>query len=304
MLHAIDVASKNENAAIHILSTDTDVLIFALAYPCSSLFSKTWSELMYVNWSWEEQEIDCTETNLWCLRLPPCQRLIGFHSFTGCHTIGRFSGKGNITCWKSFKNFKDWQDHCSGVHWSWTGKHAIWSSNLTTLERYICQLYIPVVLGGCCSRKIKQSVKSSPQLKLLYTRTYSVPITRPEYGIWFTSRIQYLPHGWTNEEGCLFPGRTLLKPAPDAVIELIHCKWAKSKCRNSMCSVSCRKASLVCTKLCQCGLDAGDCDNVRCIAVLDEENEEDIWVIMPFSMTLVFIQDKIKETLSTYVFLQ
>ena len=32
MLHAIDVASQNENAAIHILSTDTDVLILALAY--------------------------------------------------------------------------------------------------------------------------------------------------------------------------------------------------------------------------------------------------------------------------------
>ena len=64
MLHAIDVASQNENAAIHILSTDTDVLILALAYPCSSLFSKTWSEPMYANWSWEEQEMYCTETNL------------------------------------------------------------------------------------------------------------------------------------------------------------------------------------------------------------------------------------------------
>ena len=59
MLHAIDVASQNENAAIHILSTDTDVLILALAYPC-----KTWREPMYANWSWEEQEMDCTETSL------------------------------------------------------------------------------------------------------------------------------------------------------------------------------------------------------------------------------------------------
>ena len=32
----------------------------------------------------------------------------------------------------------------------------------------------------------------------------------------------------------------------------------------------------MCTKLRQCGLDAGDCDNVRCIAVLDEEDDEDI----------------------------
>ena len=67
---------------------------------------------------------------------------------------------------------------------------------------------------------------------------------------------------------------------------------------------SCRKAGLVWTELCQRGLDAGDCDNVDRIAVLDEEEEEDICVIMTFSMRLVFIQDKIKETSCTYVVLQ
>ena len=45
-------------------------------------------------------------------------------------------------------------------------------------------------------------------------------------------------------------------------------------------------------ELCQCWLDARDCDNVDRIAVLDEEEEEDIWVIMSFSMRLVFIKDK------------
>ena len=39
---------------------------------------------------------------------------------------------------------------------------------------------------------------------------------------------------------------------------------------------SCRKAGLVWAELCQCGSDAGDCDNVDLIAVLDEEEEEDI----------------------------
>ena len=36
---------------------------------------------------------------------------------------------------------------------------------------------------------------------------------------------------------------------------------------------SCQKAGLVCTELCQCGLDAGDCDNVDRIAVFDEEED-------------------------------
>ena len=58
MLHAIDVASQKKNAAINILSTDTDF------NPCSGLFSNTCIEPMYANWSWKKQEIDCTETNL------------------------------------------------------------------------------------------------------------------------------------------------------------------------------------------------------------------------------------------------
>ena len=57
---------------------------------------------------------------------------------------------------------------------------------------------------------------------------------------------------------------------------------------------SCKKAGLVCTELCQCVLDDGDCDNVDRIAVLDEEEEKDIRVIMTFSMRLICIQDKIK----------
>ena len=60
MLHAIDEASQNENAAIHILSTDTDVLILPLTY-FPRLGAKT---CIHANWLREEQGIDCTETNL------------------------------------------------------------------------------------------------------------------------------------------------------------------------------------------------------------------------------------------------
>ena len=135
MLHAIiDVASQNKNAAIHILSTDTDVLILDLAYfptpganPCMLIGHGKSRELIVLKYDYD------------VLGCPLVRALIGFHSFTGCDTVGRFSGMGKITCWKSFNNFKGWQDHCSGILWSWTGRHAIWSSNLSTLERYICQ---------------------------------------------------------------------------------------------------------------------------------------------------------------------
>ena len=138
MLRAIDVASQNKNAAMHILSTDPDVLILALAYfptlganPCMLIGHGTSRELIVLKPIYD------------VLGCPLVRALIGFHNFTGCDTVGRFSGKGKITSWKSFKNFKGWQDHCLQIHWSWTGRHAIWSSNLSTLERYICQLYLP-----------------------------------------------------------------------------------------------------------------------------------------------------------------
>ena len=232
MLHAIDVAGQNGNAAIHILSTDTDILILAIAYfltlganPCMLIVHGKSREFIVLKPIYD------------VLGCPLVIALIGFHSFTGCDTVGRFSGKGKITCWKSFKNFKGWQDHCSGIHWSLTGRHAILSSNISTLVRYICQLYLPVT-----SNEDPGSVRWL-LFKKYQAKCEKIPPTKAalhehilaEYGIWLTLRIQYLPHGRTNEEGCLCPVRTLLKPAPDAVIELIHCKWARYKCQKSMC---------------------------------------------------------------------
>ena len=58
------------------------------------------------------------------LGCPLASALIVFHSFTtGCDTVGRFSGKGKITC--------------SGIHWSWTGRHTIWSNNLSIKTLYL-----------------------------------------------------------------------------------------------------------------------------------------------------------------------
>ena len=136
---------------------------------------------MYANWSWEEQEIDCTEANLW-LRLPPwalVRALVGFHSFTGWYTVRRFSSKGKITCWKSLKK----ADKTTVQGFIDLGQTDIPSEVANSVRGnviFVNCIYlgqatkITVVSGGCCSRKIKQSVKSShpppppppPKLKL------------------------------------------------------------------------------------------------------------------------------------------
>ena len=89
MLHAIDVAIQYKNAAIQILSTDTDVLILALAYfptfganPCILIGHGKSRDLIVLKPIYD------------VLGCPLVRALIGFDSFTGCDTVGRFSGKG------------------------------------------------------------------------------------------------------------------------------------------------------------------------------------------------------------------
>ena len=75
------------------------------------------------------------------LGCPLASALIVFHSFTtGCGTVGRFSGKGKITCWKSFKK----ADKTTVQGFIDLGQANIPSeATISALKRYICQLYLP-----------------------------------------------------------------------------------------------------------------------------------------------------------------
>ncbi|CAH3142523.1 unnamed protein product, partial [Porites lobata] len=64
------------------------------------------------------------------------------------------------------------------------------------------------------------------------------------------------------------PVMTNLPPAPEAIIQLVRCKCAKSRCSNNRCQ--CQKAGLVCTDLCLC---SEDCQNEY--AESDDEYDED-----------------------------
>ena len=141
---------------------------------------------------------------------PIASAFIGFHSFTGCDTVSRFSGiKGKITCWKSVKK----ADKTSVQGFIDLGQADIPSeATISALERYICQLYLPGTSnedpGGCCSRKIKQSVKSSPPpptpppltKAALHQHILRANYQARIYCIWLTSQIQYL-HQRQNMDG-------------------------------------------------------------------------------------------------------
>ena len=75
-------------------------------------------------------------------------------------------------------------------------------------------------------------------------------------------------YGRQDEDGKWVPVMTNLPPAPEAIIQLVRCKCAKSRCSNNRCQ--CQKAGLVCTDLCLC---SEDCQNEHDES--DDEYDED-----------------------------
>ena len=65
---------------------------------------------------------------------------------------------------------------------------------------------------------------------------------------------------------------TLLLPAPQAVIELVRCGCAKSRCSTNR--RSCHKAQLSCIDLCGCSDDDDRCENQGDEAANDDEECE------------------------------
>ena len=78
-------------------------------------------------------------------------------------------------------------------------------------------------------------------------------------------------YGWKKEGNMFEPIVTHLKPAPDAVIELISCACGAGKCKGTKCS--CRKADMVCTEMCACEAVEESCLNTESIVSQESEDE-------------------------------
>ncbi|XP_014661606.1 PREDICTED: uncharacterized protein LOC106804783 [Priapulus caudatus] len=78
-------------------------------------------------------------------------------------------------------------------------------------------------------------------------------------------------YGWYLVEGQYRPVMTTLPPAPEAVIHLVRCSCAKTKCSSNHCK--CRKAGLRCTELCSCSEGDG-CDNMPDDDVGQDDDDE------------------------------
>ena len=70
-------------------------------------------------------------------------------------------------------------------------------------------------------------------------------------------------HGWkVDEDGNVLVNWLTIAPAPESLLELVHCKCRKG-CENNRCS--CVKAGLNCSELCKCvNCENTDGDSLEC----------------------------------------
>lgn len=94
-----------------------------------------------------------------------------------------------------------------------------------------------------------------------------------------TEDHMYMPppttYGWIQEGHSYSPVPSFQPSAPKSIVELVKCGCVKSQC-TSRCS--CKQNDMFCTEMCQCGADAGDCQNIvdyRGMATGDSSDDDD-----------------------------
>ena len=270
ILHALD-ASAQGATQLSIYSPDTDVLVLALRqYPdlCSNscFVTGTDSSRRAINLKSIADALGPTKT----------AALPAFHALTGADVTGSFSGKGKATCWDEFDNAST--PILQALANLGCGEQPD-DGTRSGVEQLVCRMYQPKT--GIKTVKalrwslFKKNQAESERLPPTQAALHQA-ILRAHYMllVWNNDHVAnpVLPspegYGWQDEDGKWVPVMTNLPPAPEAIIQLVRCKCAKSRCSNNRCQ--CQKAGLVCTDLCLC---SEDCQNEY--AESDDEYDED-----------------------------
>ena len=155
------------------------------------------------------------------------------------------------------------------------------------LERFVCKVYAPgtdlndiaLLRWHLFSKSQAEGEKLPPTRAALLQKVH-----RSQYQamIWENDIVPLpnLPppttYGWIQEGHSYSPVTSLQPSAPKSIVELVKCGCVKSQC-TSRCS--CKQNDMLCTEMCQCGADAGDCQNIidySGVAIDDlSDNDED-----------------------------
>ena len=262
ILHAMDI--HRAGGIVHILSPDTDMFILALQH-----FPSIGREACVYLGTGQKQHLVPLKPIYDIIGSDMAAALPGFHSFTGCDTTGRFAGKGKLTCWNTIQK---------------AGPRVVEAFSLlgTTdmppdrvlqcLEEYVCKLYSSATnaksVGKLQWQLFKRSQSEAEKLPPT-SDTLRHHILRAHFQamVWhhagdakpeLPSPVSY---GWKREATHFVPIITSVKPAPDAVVELVKCGCSVGMCRGGNCS--CRRVGMLCTRMCTCEGVEETCTNTE-----------------------------------------
>ncbi|KAL8625537.1 hypothetical protein ACOMHN_014626 [Nucella lapillus] len=260
LLHAMHTTEEGFEATV-ISSDDTDVFVLNLAFAetiRTCLFQKTGTRT----------RTHLLDINKIAASLGPdvCKALIGMHAYTGCDTVSAFAGKGKLNALKILKGDEDVKQAFLELGESW----ELTSELFQHLERFTCIWYskqgpsdVNVLrYHMCCAKDGEIESHQLPPCKdclLKHAKRANF-----QAGLWRRS-LSHDPDapdptqsGWKveNQNGTevLVVDWMDVRPAPEAVIELLACKCTRA-CTALECT--CIQHGLKCSDMCK----LKECDN-------------------------------------------
>lgn len=258
MYFTLNMPSDDGYAAVIVNSEYADVFILLVAF-CRSIDAKLYQRC---GTHTRTKLVDIGKVAL-ALGERLCRGLIGLHAFTGCDTVSAFSGKGKLSAFKLMKAREDVREAYIKLGEAWNLSDEL----LDALEKVTCSLYTPStatasnindvrynlfcakngeieshLLPPCKDCLSKHAMRANYQACIWRRSLERNPVIPSPVGMgWKMETLadsQVLSIDWMEK-----------KPAPEAVLELLVCKY---KCKRSCNSQSCPCVAngLKCTDIC------------------------------------------------------
>ena len=271
ILHAKHASTNYSN--ILIRSPDTDVMLLSIP-----LAHEVVGSVYFVTGTGSCSRISNVSSLANKLGTTLSNALLGLHVFTGCDSVSAFRGKGKVKAFKFMLEMPNFCETFETLGNSWN----MCDEMVDSFEKFVCILYGQKncstvndarynIFRLKCSNDaglppnrdcLKQHILRANYQCAIYRRACQRAISAPSTD----------GHGWRMENGTLVVNWMTEAPAPDNVLQDVHCRCKKSKCNNKSCS--CKSAQLPCTDLCGC-LDCENNDNISTNNTSSDESEED-----------------------------
>ena len=204
-----------------------------------------------------------------------CSALIGIHTFSGCNSTSAFHGKGkqktfSVACEKEYLT----------AFTELGSSFTLDQSTFDGLSRYVCHLYGQPSARSvndaryrafCMASSALPELSMPPTSDALYQHckraNYQAAIMRHSLQAVMCAPTP-VGNGWHVEDGELTVTWMTRNPAPDSVLQVVHCGCKLGKCETGRCS--CLSAKLSCTDLCLCQ---------NCLNVSKETEDRVTWVM-------------------------